>query len=302
MLEEVLRGLDVRSDGVYVDCTFGRGGHSTAILSRLDERGRLLVFDKDPAAIVHARIGLGYDLRVSCVQASFVTLATEVRRRGWYQKVDGVLFDLGVSSPQLEAGERGFSFLREGRLDMRFDPSLGEPAAAWINRAPEREIADVLRRYGEERYARRIAAAIARARATTPVTGAGQLRDLIAAAVPARERNKHPATRTFQAIRIFINAEIEELETALPQALDILRRNGRLIVVSFHSLEDRVVKRFMRNQARGDAFPPAFPVTATQLTPRLRIIARAIRPDREEIAANPRARSAVLRIAEKIAA
>ena len=297
----MLCGLDVRDDGTYVDCTFGRGGHSAAILSRLGDRGRLVVFDRDPAAIAVARARFGGDRRVECMHAPFSGVAVEARRLG-FEAVNGVLFDLGVSSPQLEDEDRGFSFQHDGPLDMRFDPGQGSSAAEWINRAPERDIANALKQYGEERYARQIARAIVRARATAPLLRTGQLRDLVSSSVPDRERHKHPATRTFQAIRIRINAELEELEAALPGAVSILAPGGRLVVLSFHSLEDRIVKRFIRNEARGGEFPRAL-LTAGQLyPPRLKIIGRPARPQASEIEANPRARSAVLRVAERFAA
>lgn len=300
LLEEVLHGLDVRDDGTYVDCTFGRGGHSAAILARLGERGRLMLFDRDPAAIAAARARFGGDHRVACIQAPFSRIAVEARHLG-LKAVNGVLFDLGVSSPQLDDDDRGFSFQHDGPLDMRFDPAHGPSAAEWINQAPEREIAGVLKRFGEERYARRIARAIASARTTTPVTRTGQLRDLVSASVPARERHKHPATRTFQAIRILINGELEEIEAALPEAVSILAPGGRLVVLSFHSLEDRIVKRFIRNEARGGEFPRALPAAGQLRPPRLKIVAKPARPLAEEIESNPRARSAVLRVAERLA-
>ena len=301
LLDEVLRGLDVRNDGTYVDCTFGRGGHSAAILARLGDRGRLVVFDRDSAAIAVARARFGGDRRVACIHAPFSRVAVEARRLG-FETVNGVLFDLGVSSPQLEDEKRGFSFQNDGPLDMRFDPGQGPSAAEWINRAPERDIANVLKRYGEERRARQIARAIVKARADAPLLRTGQLRDIVSASVPARERHKHPATRTFQAIRIQINAELEELEVALPGAISILAPGGRLVVLSFHSLEDRIVKRFIRNEARGGEIPRALPAAGRLYPPRLKIVAKAARPRADEIELNPRARSAVLRVAERIAA
>jgi 16S rRNA (cytosine1402-N4)-methyltransferase len=297
-----VEALRVQPDGVYVDCTYGRGGHSGAILALLGERGRLLAFDRDPEAVEAARLRFGGDVRFEAVQQSFSGLSAAVERRGWTGAVDGVLFDLGVSSPQLDAGARGFSFLHDGNLDMRFDQRSGQSAAEWLNAAPEAEIADVLKRLGEERYARRIAGAIARARRDAPIRRTVELRDLIARSVPTREREKDPATRSFMAIRMHVNSELQELEGALPQAVAVLRPGGRLAVISFHSLEDRLVKRFMRRAASGDDLPPDFPIRHADLHPALRIVGRAQRPGDAEITRNPRARSAVLRVAEKLAA
>ncbi|MFQ5659105.1 MAG: 16S rRNA (cytosine(1402)-N(4))-methyltransferase RsmH [Gammaproteobacteria bacterium] len=302
LLDEVLNGLKLRPDGFYVDCTFGRGGHSKAILESLGSHGRLLVFDKDPEAIISAQNRFASDRRVTCVRGTYTALVNEVGKLGMLAGVDGVVFDLGVSSPQLDDPEHGFSFLRDGDLDMRMDPDSGMSAAEWINQAGQREIAGVLRMYGEERYSRRIAAAIVKARAESPLTRTARLARIIAGAVPSRERKKDPATRSFQAIRIYINNEIEELRTVLKQVKDVLRPGGRLLVISFHSLEDRIVKRFMQEGALGDRYPPDLPVTVDELMPDLRIIGKAIKPSKEEIERNPRARSAVLRIAEKIAA
>lgn len=302
MLNEVLRALNIGAGGIFVDCTYGRGGHSDAILKRLDETGRVLVFDRDPAAWEFARVRHGGDPRLSSVLGSFTSLEREVASRGWMGRVDGVLFDLGVSSPQLDEKGRGFSFRRDEELDMRFDPGHGISAAQWLNGARESDIADVLKRFGEERFARRIAAAIVAERREAPIRSTRQLRDLIAATVPARERDKDPATRSFLALRILINDELHELEAALPQAVNVLRRGGRLAVISFHSLEDRIVKRLMRHRASGDEFPSQIPITADQLKPSLRIVSRPVRPGAEEMAANPRSRSAILRVAEKTAA
>lgn len=299
MLDAVLRGLAMQPAGTYVDCTYGRGGHASAILERLGDRGRLVVFDRDPEAIGAARKRFDGDARVGCVHGPFSRIAAEVRGLG-LGSVHGILFDLGVSSPQLDDGERGFSFQHDGRLDMRFDPGSGIAAADWLKRAPEREISDVLKRFGEERHARRIARAIVRTRSEAPLTRTRQLSELIVSAVPTRERHKHPATRTFQAIRIHINAELEELESALPEAMDILAPGGRLAVISFHSLEDRIVKRFMRNEARGGDYPRGLPGAGPLHPPRLKIVSKATRPDEDEIISNPRARSAVLRVAERI--
>lgn len=301
LLHEVLLALQPRAGGIYVDCTFGRGGHSGAILQQLGPDGRLLAFDKDPEAVAAARARFGADPRFEILQGSFTQLARAVAERGWGGRVDGILLDLGVSSPQLEGG-RGFGFRRDGELDMRFDPATGESAAAWLNRAPAEEIARVLRDYGEERYARRIAGAIVRERVEAPVTDTKRLRDIIVRAVPTREREKDPATRSFQAIRIHVNAELEELPTVLEQAVAALGTGGRLAVISFHSLEDRITKRFMRRLASGDRWPRDMPIPAAALRPVLELKGRAQRPSAAEIEANPRARSAVLRVAEKLAA
>ncbi len=300
MLDAALQGLNIRGDGHYIDATFGRGGHAAAILERLGPEGRLLAVDKDPQAILAAK-RLAEDRRFSMTQGSFVILETLVRQRGWLGKVNGILLDLGVSSPQLDDAGRGFSFRHDGPLDMRMDPQHGESAAEWLAHASEREIASVLREYGEERFSRRIARRIVAMRAGEPITRTAQLARLIAETMPHREPGKDPATRSFQAIRIHINRELEELRELLPQTLQMLAPGGRLVVISFHSLEDRIVKRFMRDQARGDRFPPDLPVSQEQLRPRMRIVGKARRADAGEVAENPRARSAVLRVAERLA-
>ncbi|MEJ2565880.1 MAG: 16S rRNA (cytosine(1402)-N(4))-methyltransferase RsmH [Gammaproteobacteria bacterium] len=300
MLEEVMAALQVRADGAYVDATFGRGGHSAAILQRLGVGGRLIAIDKDPWAVEVARERSARDRRFSIYQGSFAMLEHFAEAEVMSGKVNGVLFDLGVSSPQLDTAERGFSFLREGPLDMRMDTSHGESAAAWLARASEADIAYVLKTYGEERFAKRIARAIVQARRTAPIETTTQLAEIVAAANPAWERDKHPATRAFQAIRIHINRELEDLEQALPQALRVLASGGRLAVISFHSLEDRMVKRFMRDAARGGDLPRRLPVPASAFKPILRIVGKPVYPSAAEVAANPRARSAVLRVAEKI--
>lgn len=298
--EEILEALRIRPEGTYVDTTFGRGGHGQAILGRLGERGRLLVMDRDPEAIAAARETVGTDPRVSVVHARFSALGEVLDRRGLAGRVAGVLFDLGVSSPQLDDGRRGFSFLADGPLDMRMDTSGGETAAEWLARVEESELVRVLRRFGEERFARRVARAIVERRAERPVETTGELAQIVAGAVPTREPGKHPATRTFQAIRIAVNDELGELERALPQAVDALETGGRLAVISFHSLEDRIVKRFLREEARGDPFPPDLPVPASRLRPRLRLVGKPVRAGAAEIERNRRARSAVLRVAERL--
>jgi len=300
LLEEAVAALEVRPGGCYVDGTFGRGGHSAAILERLGPEGCLIAFDRDEAAIEYGRERWGGDERLHLVQASFGTLAAEAERRGVKGKVDGVLLDLGVSSPQLDEAERGFSFQLEGPLDMRMDRGSGTSAADWLAQAPEEEIARVLREYGEERYARRIARAIVARRRQVPLRTTRELAELVAAAVPAREKHKHPATRTFQAIRIQVNRELDELRRGLAQAVEVLRTGGRLVVISFHSLEDRIVKRFLREQSRGERLPKGVPVTEEQLRPgALRLVGGPVRPGEAEVRENPRARSAIMRVAEK---
>lgn len=302
LVQEVLNGLNIRPAGVYVDCTFGRGGHAEAILKRLGEEGHLLAIDKDPEAVAAAQDQFASDGRFAIEQGSYTMLLSLVQKHGHIGNVDGVLFDLGVSSPQLADAGRGFSFNLDGPLDMRMNRHTGITAAQWLNAATQHEIAEVLHDYGEERYAERVARAIIDARKTSPITRTRQLANIVVAASPTRERNKHPATRTFQALRILINRELDDLNEALSQVVRILAPGGRLLVISFHSLEDRLVKRFIRDQARGDAYPQDIPITQTALRPTLRAVGRVIRATEEEKSRNPRSRSARLRIAEKIAA
>jgi 16S rRNA (cytosine1402-N4)-methyltransferase len=302
MPEEVLRALDVQPEGFYIDCTAGRGGHGDVILEQLGRNGRLLVLDRDPEAIGFLRRRFATDDRVQCRHSSYDRLENLCRECGVHGSVAGILFDLGASSPQFDQGRRGFSFVRDGPLDMRFDNTTGFTAAEWLRTVPERQLCDVLRRLGEERFARRIAHAIVAARAMAPITRTHQLRDIIADAAPGRERDRHPATRTFQAIRMHVNGELDALASALPQAEAALRPGGRLAVISFHSLEDRLVKRFLRNEARGDPHAPDLPIRAAELKPRLRLVGAAQHPGAAEVARNPRARSAVLRVAERTVA
>ena len=299
LLSEALQGLAVRPDGLYIDGTFGRGGHSRAVLGQLSAEGRLLGFDKDPEAIRVGQQLAAEDGRFVVVQRSFAEMADELRRRGLHGQVDGVLLDLGVSSPQLDDPARGFSFLNDGPLDMRMNPSLGQSAAEWINSADEADIATVLWEYGEERFSRRMARAIVSRRAEQPFTRTADLAEVIKVANPAWEKHKHPATRAFQGIRIFINRELEDLADGLKAALDVLAPGGRLAVISFHSLEDRQVKHFMRREAKGAPLPRNLPVRDADIQVSLNLIGKAIKPSAEEVAANPRARSAVLRVAEK---
>lgn len=301
LLDEVLDALQIKQDGLYVDGTFGRGGHAAAILERLHAPGRLLAFDKDPEALVFAAERFENESRLIPRRGSFRNLGLVVTELGWRGKVDGILLDLGVSSPQLDDAGRGFSFLNPGPLDMRMDPQSGISASDWLAAAAAQEIADVLWRYGEERHSRRIARAIVAVRSTTPIRTTLQLAELIAATVPGREGKKHPATRSFQAIRIFINQELQDLEAVLPQAIDALAPGGRLVVISFHSLEDRIVKRFIRDEQRGPQLPPDLPLMPQPFHARLRAVGKPVRATEAEVRANPRARSAVLRVAERVA-
>lgn len=299
LLEEALTGLAIKPKGRYVDGTFGRGGHAAAVLEKLGKEGRLLALDKDPQAVQAGLEALAADKRFMIERGSFSVLKQHIESRGWLGKVDGVLLDLGMSSPQLDDPARGFSFSSDGPLDMRMDPDSGISAADWLAQASEDEIVRVLFEYGEERYARRIARAIVTQRVHTPITTTRQLAETVAAANPRWERDKNPATRSFQAIRIFINHELDDLAACLNQCADVVAPGGRLAVISFHSLEDRLVKRFIRREARGVELPPELPVIHADLHPRWRAVGKAIRPGAAEIAANPRARSAVLRIAER---
>lgn len=298
MLAEAVEQLCVRSDGIYIDGTFGRGGHAAAILARLGPNGRLFAFDKDLAAVAWAHEQFGDDARFCILHASFSALAVAVDDWGVRRKVDGVLLDLGVSSPQLDEGERGFSFQQDGPLDMRMDQSRGQSAQQWLATATEKAISTALWEYGEERHARRIARAIVAARDTRPLETTGQLAELIAACAPSRER-KHPATRSFQAIRIAVNSELEDLKAGLEGATDVLASGGRLVVISFHSLEDRITKRFIRDQSAASVKGSRRLPELTQPEFRLRRVGGAQRCSAAEVAANPRARSAIMRVAER---
>ncbi|MGW8184147.1 MAG: 16S rRNA (cytosine(1402)-N(4))-methyltransferase RsmH [Burkholderiales bacterium] len=297
LLEEAIDGLNVRGDGIYVDCTFGRGGHSRLILARLGASGRLIALDRDPQAVSAG--GEIEDGRFRILHGRFSRLS-ELAAQAGIARADGILLDLGVSSPQLEDADRGFSFRFDAPLDMRMDPGSGPTAADWLAHATEQEIREVIRTYGEERFAKQIAAAIVAARARRPIGTTRELAALVAKAVPTREPHQDPATRTFQAIRIHVNQELEELSLALPQSVELLAPGGRLVVISFHSLEDRMVKRFLREASRTDRLPARLPVRARDLPPpRLRLVGRAVRPCQAEIVANPRARSAIMRVAER---
>jgi 16S rRNA (cytosine1402-N4)-methyltransferase len=298
LLEEAVAALNVREGKTYVDGTFGRGGHSAAILARVGVRGRLLALDQDPAAISHRPLE---DPRLELIHARFSEMRRVLAERG-IERVAGVLLDLGVSSPQLDEPARGFSFVRDGPLDMRMDPTRGESAAEWLARATQEEIREVIRDYGEERFAQSVAAAIVAARGREPLRTTRQLAEVVGRAVRTREPGQHPATRTFQALRIHVNQELEELALALPQAADLLEPGGRLAVISFHSLEDRIVKGFIRERSTGDRLPRGVPVRAAELPkPELLAVGRAVKAGEAEVRRNPRARSAVLRVAEKAA-
>jgi len=300
LLNEAVEALRIKADGTYVDATYGRGGHSRAILARLGTLGKLIVIDRDPEALASA--ATISDPRLMALQMEFGRIGRVAVEAG-VAGVDGVLLDLGVSSPQLDSAARGFSFRFDGPLDMRMDPGHGQSAAEWLAKASEQEIGKVIRRHGEERFAKQIARAIVAARSSGPVIRTRQLAQIVAKAVPTREPHQDPATRTFQAIRIHINQELEELEIALPQCLDMLNEGGRLVVISFHSLEDRIVKHFMRTQAQPGALPARLPVRAAELPkPRMQLVGKPVFPTVEEVAANPRARSAVMRVAERVAA
>lgn len=298
LLEAAVEALAVRQSGTYVDGTFGRGGHSRVLLGRLGAAGRLVAFDQDPEAVECARQIADERFRIE--HASFDSIDERLRARG-IASVDGILLDLGVSSPQLDTAERGFSFRNDGPLDMRMDTTQGETASAWLARATERDIRRVIRDYGEERYAQSIAGAIVAARAQQPIVRTRQLAALVASAVRTREPDKDPATRTFQALRIHVNQELARLEIALPKCIDMLHPGGRLVVISFHSLEDRITKQAMRAAAQPAQPPLRLPLRASEMpAPLVARPARAVRPDAAEIAANPRARSAVMRWVERV--
>lgn len=300
LLKEAVDALTVRAGGIYLDGTFGRGGHSREILRRLGAEGKLLVLDRDPEAHAAALALAKIDPRVAVHRAAFSSLERIASEAGVSGRVNGVLLDIGVSSAQLDDPRRGFSFTRSGPLDMRMDPERGESASQWLMQAPEHDIAAIIHEYGEERHARRIAKAIVSERVTNPITDTLRLAEIVSRAVPRHDRFKHPATRTFQAIRIFINRELEELGSCLQQCLRVLAPAGRLAVISFHSLEDRMVKRFMRDHSRLPPVDPKAPWLEPEGKPLLRIIGKAVQAGEAEVAENPRARSAVLRVAEKL--
>lgn len=303
LLDEAVNGLFLKKDGIYVDGTFGRGGHSRHILQQLGENGRLIAIDRDPRAIATGKALMQEDPRFSIIHGPFSGLAEYIKELGLEGEIDGVLLDLGVSSPQLDDAERGFSFMRDGPLDMRMDPTSGISAADWLAKADVDDIGWVLKTFGEEKFAYRIARAIVADREQTPFLRTLQLAQLIERLCPKREKKKHPATRSFQAIRIYINSELEEIHKVLDGALDILAIGGFLSVISFHSLEDRIVKRFIRKQEKGREYPPGLPLTEAQMQQgkTLKSMAKALKPSKQEIDENKRARSSVLRVAQKIA-
>ncbi len=303
-MDEVIEALNIRTDGYYIDATFGRGGHSREILKRLGPEGKLFAFDKDPDAIKSASEDLIQDKRFEIIKGSFTMLMQHVKQHDLQAQFAGILFDFGVSSPQLDDAGRGFSFRFDAPLDMRMNPEEGLSVADWLNRADEKDIANVIYEYGEERASRRIAKAIVNTRMESPIETTTQLAELVRHAVPAKKsRHKgkeiHPATKTFQALRIFINRELDDIKDVLPQTIDALRTGGRLAAISFHSLEDRIVKRFMRDQSSPTEYPPELPIMPDNSNVRLKLVGKKIRASEEEINENPRARSAVLRVAER---
>lgn len=299
LMEETVNACVNNPDGIYVDGTFGRGGHSRCLLSKLSDQGRLIGFDKDPLAIASGQELMQEDSRFQIVQSSFADMKAELNRLG-IEQVDGILLDLGMSSPQIDDAERGFSFMRDGPLDMRMNPDAGISASEWVMTMPETEIARVLKEYGEERFAKRMARAIVTTRQEEPITRTLQLANLVKEANPAWEKHKHPATRAFQAIRIAINNELTDLETVLADSVELLRSGGRLAVISFHSLEDRMVKRFIRRQEQGKQLPIGLPVTEDMLDRKMKKLGKAVMPGKDEVSTNARARSAVLRAAERL--
>ena len=300
MLEDAVRSLVVNSQGTYVDVTYGLGGHSHAILEKLNARGKLYAFDRDAESISAAQARHGSDNRFEIVHARFSEIGDELRRRLPDIQVSGIIADLGVSSPQLDNAVRGFSFLNDGPLDMRMNPQEGEPASAWLHAVSEKALSSVLRSLGEEKFARRIARRIVEFRRKAPINSTGELAQIVADCVPTREKNKHPATRTFLAIRMHINHELEELNKFLPQCVELLKRGGRLVVITFHSVEDRIVKRFMREASIGSPGPEGVPFRQADYSPTLRIIGKSMQPDAAEVDRNRRSRSAVMRVAERI--
>ncbi len=300
LLNEAVSALNLKEDGVYVDGTFGRGGHSKKILEGLADSAQLFVIDKDPSAIAVAESLRDSDARVEVLHGSFAEMRNILEGKELLGKVDGVLLDLGLSSPQLDEGERGFSFMRNGPLDMRMNTSEGQSAKDWIAEVGEAELADVIKKYGEERFAKRIARAIVTEREERAIEDTHHLAELVSQAIPKWEKHKHPATRTFQAIRIYVNQELDDLNEVLDGILDVLASGGRLVVISFHSLEDRIVKTWVKRMEKGDDIPSYIPVTHNELNQKVKVIGKAVKAGQEELEKNPRARSAVMRIAEKL--
>lgn len=301
LLKESIEALNIKPDGIYIDATFGRGGHSRAILNALGEDGRLIALDRDAEAIEAAK-SFQSDPRFSIYHCAFANIKVVVNDLSLYGKVDGVLMDIGVSSPQLDDAQRGFSFQKDGPLDMRMDTGAGLSAAQWLNTASLEEIATVIKQYGEEKFGTRIAHAVLEQRAIKPLETTSEFATLIDKAVPVKDKFKHPATRTFQGVRIFINGELKQLELGLSESLDVLCKGGRLAVISFHSLEDRMVKRFIKSKSQGPKYPSKLPLTQQMLDVGkiVKPIGKAIKPSAEEINQNVRCRSSVLRVAEKL--
>ena len=300
LLSEAVEALAIKPDGYYLDGTFGRGGHSAEILKNLGESGSLLAMDQDPLAIEVAELKFSDDPRFEIVRKNFESLEEVVASREMTQRVDGVLLDIGVSSPQLDDASRGFSFIRPGPLDMRMNPHVGQSAAEWLATVEEYDLTTVLMHFGEEKFARRIANAIVETRKETVINDTVQLANIIEAAIPVKPKNKHPATKSFQAIRIHINRELEVLESALRASLNVLAVGGRLAVISFHSLEDRMVKRFFREVSRGPQIPKDIPILAKDLEQPFKLVGKAIKPGKKEVQENPRSRSSVLRVIERV--
>lgn len=299
LLQEALESLNIHPSGNYIDATFGRGGHSLAILQQLNEKGRLIAFDQDPEAVAFARQKFKDEPRFTIVHCNFNRVADVIEQYGRTEKIDGVLMDLGVSSPQLDDAARGFSFLRSGPLDMRMDTSQGETARHWLARVKTADLIRVLKKYGEEKFARRIATAIVETRNEREIIETSDLAEIIANAIPVKEKHKHPATRSFQAIRIYLNEELQAIEQGLTGAASVLAKGGRLSVISFHSLEDRIVKRFMRNISRRPKLPAGLPVMEADIEVPYRQVGKSIIAGKEELGINPRARSARLRVLER---
>lgn len=301
LLSESLLGLSIDPDGIYIDATFGRGGHSNAILEKLSPKGRLIALDRDPEAVCHAREYFANDKRFEIHEIPFSKLEELVESLGLLGRVNGILLDLGVSSPQLDTASRGFSFMKEGPLNMRMGEDVEKDARFFVNHASHHEMVKIFREYGEERYSMRIARAIESARAVKPIETTLELVEIIRQAVPRTEKHKHPATRVFQALRIHVNRELEELKAVLNASMKVLSKGGRLVCISFHSLEDRIVKHFMKEKSEGPAIPRGLPIRETKREFSLKRIGKAVKPQQEEMEKNIRSRSAVLRIGEKLA-
>jgi 16S rRNA (cytosine1402-N4)-methyltransferase len=299
LLEEAVSALITNRSGIYADCTYGRGGHSHAILNTLKPDGRLLVVDRDKTAIDHAKEKFKNDPRVIVEHGTFSKLG-EFTQKHQFRNLDGVLMDLGVSSPQLDDGERGFSFQQSGPLDMRMNQTEGDTAEEWLSTASEKKIIEVLKQYGEERFAKRIARKIVETRAISPINTTAKLVEICQTSIPRKEKHKHPATRTFQAIRIQVNRELDELEACLCDVIELVNSGGRFVVISFHSLEDRIVKRFFRRMEKGDDLPSRLPIRDADLNRRIKVVGKPVRASDAEVELNRRARSSIMRVAEKL--